>query len=45
VANILTYKYYSTTSGSFADSIDEMNQKNATKDRITEELKEALKKY
>ena len=45
VANILTYKYYSTTSGSFADSIDEMSQKNDTKTRITEELKEALKKY
>ena len=45
VANILTYKYYSTTSGSFADSIDEMKQKNDTMERITEELKEALKKY
>ena len=45
VANILTYKYYSTTSGSFADSIDERNRKIDAKERITEELKEALKKY
>jgi len=45
VANILTYKYYSTTSGSFADSIDERNRKIDAKNRITEELKEALLKY
>jgi hypothetical protein len=45
VTNILTYKYYSSTGGSFADSIDERNQKIAAKDRISEELKETLLKY
>jgi len=45
VTNILTYKYYSSTGGSFADSIDERNQKIAAKDRISEQLKETLLKY
>jgi len=45
LSNILIYKYYSSNSGSFADSPEETTRKNDRKEELTSEINEALKNY
>jgi hypothetical protein len=45
LSNLLIYKYYSSNSGSFADSAEETTRKNDKKEELTSEINQALKNY
>jgi hypothetical protein len=45
LSNLLIYKYYSSNSGSFADSPEETTRKNERKEQLTSEINQALINY